>query len=129
MTINYLVFDSVPNFKKYVEQSIAETKSSMGVQMRNIDEVKKKSDSKSKSGSAAASSTKRLEIAGFKVLINPTVEHQLKLLEEVFSVLQERLEMFENVKELYPHMTNQNMRIGVIVDEGLPTAFMFFMQD
>jgi hypothetical protein len=123
MPINFLEFDSVPNFKKYIEQTIAETKTAMGTQMRSIDELKKKLNTKGKAGSAA--DTKRLEIAGFKVLMNPTIEHELKLMEETFSSLQERLEMFEKTKELFPHMTNQNMRIALVLEDSLPSAFMF----
>ncbi len=124
MSINFLIFESVPNFKKYIDQTIAETKTAMGTQMRSIDDLKKKLPStKNKGGNPTE--TKRLEVAGFKILMNPTVEHELKLMEETFSSLQDRLEMFEKTKELFPHMTNPNMKIGLVLDDGLPSAFMF----
>jgi len=123
MPINYLVFDSVSNFKGYIERSIAETKSAMGSQMRGIDELKKKFNSRNPGSSGA--DTKRLDVAGFKVLVNPTIEHELKLMEEAFSSLQEQVEMFEKTKELLPQMTNPNMRIGLVLEDGLPSAFIF----
>ena len=119
MTINFLVFDSVPDFKKHIEQTIAETKTSMGTQMRRIDEAKKKLKNR-----AGSPETKKLDIAGFRVLVNPTIEHELKLMEETFSSLQERLELFEKSKELFPHLTNQNMKVAVVLEDGLPSAFM-----
>ena len=123
MPINYLVFDSVSNFKGYIEKSIAETKSAMGSQMRGIDELKKKFNSRNPGSSGA--DTKRLDVAGFKVLVNPTIEHELQLMEEAFSSLQEQVEMFEKTKELFPQMTNPNMRIGLVLEDGLPSAFIF----
>jgi hypothetical protein len=41
MPINFLEFDSVPTFKKFIEQTIAETKTAMGIQIRSIDELEK----------------------------------------------------------------------------------------
>src|SRR5262245_4788131 len=117
MTINFLVFDSVPDLKKHIEQTIAETKTSMGTQMRRIDEAKKKLKNR-----ATSPETKKLDIAGFRVLVNPTIEHELKLMEETFSSLQERLELFEKSKELFPHLTNQNMKVAVVLEDGLPSA-------
>lgn len=119
MAINFLVFDSVPDFKKHIEQTIAETKTSMGTQMRRIDEAKKKLKNR-----AGSPETKKLDIAGFRVLVNPTIEHEMKLMEETFSSLQERLELFEKSKELFPHLTNQNMKVAVVLEDGLPSAFM-----
>jgi len=119
MTINFLVFDSVPDFKRHIEQTIAETKTSMGTQMRRIDEAKKRLKNR-----ASSTDTKKLDIAGFRVLVNPTIEHELKLMEETFSSLQERLELFEKSKELFPHLTNQSMKVAVVLEDGLPSAFM-----
>jgi vacuolar-type H+-ATPase subunit D/Vma8 len=124
MGINFLVFDSVNSFRKYIDQAIADTKTEMGKQMKNIDDSKKKlAHAKNKARTPA--DTKRLEIAGFKVLVSPTVEHELKLMEETFSSLQDRLTAFESTKALLPHMTDDKMKVGMVLDDGLPSAFMF----
>ena len=123
MSITFITFNSVGDFKKYVDQTIAETKSAMGVQMRSIDEIKRRQSS-TKGPKNPAEQSQRKELAGFKVLVNPTVEHELKLLEETFSTFQDKLTVFEKVKEqLYPHL-KEEMRLGLVLEEGVPTAFM-----
>ena len=49
----------------------------------------------------------------------------LKLMEETFSSLQDTLTAFESTKALLPHMTNDKMKVGMVLDDGLPSAFMF----
>jgi len=124
MAINFLVFESVTDFKKYIDQAIAETRTAMGVQMKNIDGLKRKmGDAKNKGRTNA--DIKKLEIAGFKVLVNPTIEHELKLMEETFSSLQDILTSLEGTKGLIPHVPNDKTKIGMVLEDGLPSAFMF----
>lgn len=121
MAINFIVFDSVASFKKYVDLTIAEIKTGMGKQMKSIDDMKKKFES----AKGKKAETKRMEISGFKVLVKPTVEHELQLMEETFSSLQDRLNAFENTKSLYPTLTKDEMKLGLVLDDGIPSAFMF----
>jgi len=124
MAINFLVFESETDFKKYIDQAIAETRTAMGVQMKNIDGLKRKmGDAKNKGRTNA--DIKKLEIAGFKVLVNPTIEHELKLMEETFSSLQDILTSLEGTKGLIPHVPNDKTKIGMVLEDGLPSAFMF----
>jgi hypothetical protein len=122
VAITFITFNSVGDFKRYVDQTIAETKSAMGIQMSSIDQLKRRHSS-AKGSKNPSEESQRKELAGFKVLVNPTVEHELKLLEETFSTHQDKLIVFEKVKELYPHLKDE-MKVGVVLEEGVPTAFM-----
>lgn len=122
MSINFMLFSSVADFRNYVETTIAETKTAMGSQMRAIDEVKRKHrnlDSKS------TDQSQRTDIEGFKVLVDPSVEHELRLMEETFSTHQDRLTAFEKTKEIFPHTKNVT-RVGVVLEDGIPSGFMFY---
>jgi hypothetical protein len=122
VAITFITFNSIGDFKRYVDQTIAETKSAMGVQMSSIDQLKRRHGS-AKGSKNPSEESQRKELAGFKVLVNPTVDHELKLLEETFSTHQDKLIVFEKVKELYPHLKDE-MKVGVVLEEGVPTAFM-----
>jgi hypothetical protein len=54
------------------------------------------------------------------------MEHELALMEEEFSSLQDKLSAFEQVKELYKVLTDERMRVGVVLNEGMPSAFMIY---
>lgn len=123
MSITFITFNSVGELKKYVDQTIAETKSAMGIQMRSIDELKRRHDSAKKPKNH--SEIQRKELAGFKVLVNPTEEHELKLREETFSTLEGIMIEFEKVKELYSHL-KEDAKVGVVLEEGVPTGFMLY---
>jgi hypothetical protein len=122
VAITFITFNSIGDFKRYVDQTIAETKSAMGIQMSSIDQLKRRHGS-AKGSKNPSEESQRKELAGFKVLVNPTVDHELKLLEETFSTHQDKLIVFEKVKELYPHL-KEEMKVGVVLEEGVPTAFM-----
>jgi flagellar motility protein MotE (MotC chaperone) len=109
-----------------------DTKSALGSQLKRISEVRKAYEQAKKSTAVAKiadTETKQLSASGFKILINPTKEHELILMEETFSTLQNKLDAYERVKELYPRLQGQNMKIGVILDDGLPTAFMLYTEN
>lgn len=125
MSINFILFDSVADFQNYVERTIAETKTMMGSQMRIIDEVKRKNENLKNKGGRAAGQSQRTDIAGFKVLVNPGVEHELRLMEETFSALQDRLTEFERTKEMFPHVKDAT-KVGIVLEDGLPSGFMLY---
>ena len=125
MPINLILFDSVADFRNYVEQTIAEIKTAMGSQMRIIDEVKRNNRNLKDKGGKATAQSQRTEVAGFKVLVNPSVEHELKLMEETFSTLQDKLTGFEKTREIFPHIKDAT-KVGVVLEDGLPSGFMFY---
>lgn len=124
MLVNLILFDSVGNFRNYVERTMAEVKTAMGSQMRMIDEVKRKNENLKGRGDTTSQS-QRISVAGFKVLVNPNVEHELRLMEETFSTLQDRLTAFEKTREIFPHIKNAT-KVGVVLEDGLPSGFMLY---
>jgi len=127
LVLSFITYTSVSDFKTFIEQNISETKSKLGTQLTQIGDARKKYEEAKKRGATSSKKdVKQMEIAGFKVLVNPTEEHELTLMEESFSSLEDKLNAFERVKELYRSLTNENMRIGIVLEDGVPEAFMFY---
>lgn len=134
LTITVAFFESLEDMRKFVDRSISETTSVLGETYAKTEEIRKRYESNKgdqlrggkKSG---PSSIKQKEVAGFRVLVNPTPEYELKLIEESVATLQERIEMLEKTKELYPALDKQGARIAMVLDEGVPSGFMFFGPD
>jgi len=78
---------------------------------------------------ASSTNLKQQEVAGFKVLINPPPEYELRILEDTITSLQERLETFERAKGLFPTITNERTGISVVLDDGLPTGFVLHLPE
>ena len=139
MTITVTFFSNIQSLEKYVDQTMADTKAALGYHMQQIEDVRKRYDKEkkryegfkklTKGKSDALKDTKQLEVAGFRILVNPTAEYELTVMEEAISSLQERLEAFEKTKELYPAVGDENMKIGMVLNDGIPTGFMFYVQD
>ena len=72
---------------------------------------------------------KQHEVAGFKVLINPPPEYELRILEDTITSLQERVETFERAKALFPTITNERTGISVVLEDGLPTGFVLHLPE
>jgi len=138
MAITVTFFDNVNDLSKYVDQSIADTKAALGYHTQHIEEVRKRYDKSKKriegfrklGGKADhLKGTKQVEVAGFRVLVNPTAEYELTIMEEAITSIQDRLEAFEKAKQLYPAVSDENMKIGMILNDGVPTGFMFYVLD
>ncbi len=138
MTITIVFFDSGSEFIKHVEQSIVETKTLLGVQMNQIEETRKRYDKEKKRNDTLKrlaggkreilQDTKQLEMAGFKVLVNPSPEYELTLMEDAINSLQEKLDAFERTKQIFPQLGEDNLRIGMVQSEGVPTGFMMYIK-
>lgn len=139
MAITVTFFGDIQTLAKYVEQAVADTKASLGYHMQQIEDIRKRYDVEkkryegfkklTKGKSDELKDTKQLEIAGFRVLVNPTAQYELTIMEEAISSLQERLEAFEQAKEVYPALGDEKMKIGMVLNDGTPTGFMFYAQD
>lgn len=137
ITINF--FDNVSELSKYVEQAVSDTKTTLGSHLKVVEDVRKRYDKAmkryegfkklTKGKSDHLRDTKQLEVAGFKVLVNPTSEYELTLMEEAITSLQDRLAAFEKTKELFPAVSDENMKIGMVLNDGTPTGFLFYVQD
>jgi alanyl-tRNA synthetase len=139
MTIMVSFFNSISEFTKFVEQTITETKAALGTHMAHIEEVRKRYDKTRKRYDTLKKltggkqdvprDTKQLDVAGFKVLVNPMAEYELTLLEEAISTLQDKLNVFEKTREMFPVLTDEGMKIGMVLNEGIPTGFMLYVQE
>lgn len=140
MALTTANFDSGADFIKYVDQAIADIKQSLGVYMKKVEEirqryekVRKRHDTLKKllgGKKEITGDTKQLEVAGFKVLINPTAEYELSLLENIVSSLQEKLVAFEKTKELLPIIKDEEeMKISMVLDDGIPSGFMLYVEE
>ena len=134
MTITVAFFESLQDMRKYVDKSISETKSALGETYAKTEEIRKryefsKGDQTQGGKKSGPSNIKQKEVAGFRVLVNPTPDYELKVIEDSVASLQERIEMLEKTKELYPALDKQGARIAMVLDEGVPSGFMFFGPD
>jgi hypothetical protein len=133
-----MFFESVPEFKNHVERTISETKSTLGQTLAKTEDVRKRYDVTMKRFEALKKlsgkkeipkDTKKLEVAGFKVLVNPSADYELTLMEESVSSLQEKLEAFEKTKEIFPALNGDSMKIAMVLNEGVPAGFMFYVPE
>lgn len=139
MSIAVSMFNSAPDFAKHVEKSITETKNALGIYMREIEEVRKRYDKTKKrydtlkkltgGKTDVLKDTKQIDVAGFKVLVNPTAEYELSIMEEAIASLQEKATLFEKAKELFPVLTDESMKVGMVTNDGIPTGFMLYIQE
>lgn len=124
-------FESTEDLSRYVELQLAEAKNTLLSHSSRVSEAQTRleqsgvgNDGKKKH--AIQSDTKKTEIAGFKVLINPTANYELNLLDEAIRSAQQKIEVLERVtKQLLPSL--KNGRIAAILDDGIPTAFMHYV--
>ena len=134
MTISFIICNSVSEFKAFIEKNITETQSALGLQMKQIGVARRKYEEAKRAAGVSgldkklpAKDVKKISIAGFKVLVNPSIEHELSLMEEAFSSLQERLNTFNQVRgDIYPALSDDRMKVGVVLEDGIPSAFMFY---
>lgn len=139
MSITVAFFDSVQELRNYIDRSVSETKTILGTTFAKTEEIRKRYEaSQATPGSEGIdrrgkkvepTATKQKEVAGFRILVNPTPEYELKLIEESVASLQEKIDMFEKTKELYSSLDKQNAKVAMVLDEGIPTGFMFFGPD
>lgn len=127
MAITVNIFRSVQELQIDVERSIAESKKILGQTFTKTEEVRGRYNDERKKNGESRKDTKQMEIAGFRVLVNPTVDYELRLMEESATSIQEKINAFEKVKELYPKLTAQDMKIAMILNDGVPSGFMFFV--
>ena len=138
MAISITVFNSAPEFKSYVEKTITDSKMTLGDYMKSIEEIRKKYERTKKrydtlkklTGKVEVTKdTKQIDVGGFKVLVNPTAEYELTLMEEAITSLQEKVNLFEKAREMFPALVDETMKVGVVLNDGVPTGFMLYMQD
>ncbi|WP_415281151.1 hypothetical protein [Candidatus Nitrososphaera sp. FF02] len=129
MGISVSFFGSVADCDVYVGQQIAEARRMLLSHTKQIEEIRRRHESMpgTEAAGRAAQGIKQAEVAGFKVLMNPTPMYELNILDEAVSFAQDRIDVLERTKkELLPALREGNSRIAVIFDDGIPEAFMFY---
>lgn len=138
MTVTIEFFETVPEFKRNVEEVIVQTKLVLGQALSKTEEVRKRYESSMKrfesisklsGGKKDMRAAKPMEVSGFKVLVNPSADYELTLMEESVSSLQEKLDAFEKTREIFPSLNGDAMRIAMVLNEGIPAGFMFYVPD
>jgi hypothetical protein len=137
LAINLLYFSNPKDFEGYVIQEIADAKKTILSYSEKLNTASKryeslpKGDGKKKSkwtgggGSDILGNTKQQEVEGFKILVNPTPNYELSILDEAIRSVQERLEALEKIeKHLMPNLRD-HPNITAIFDDGIPVAFMY----
>jgi len=135
VTITVEFFESISEFKKHVDATINETNKTLGIALQRTEAIRRRYEAKKKEVDSLqklavkkdfSKDTKQMEVASFKVLVNPSADYELTLMEESVSSLQEKIESFEKTKELFPSLSNESMKIAMVLNEGVPAGFMFY---
>ena len=136
MAINLLFFSTSEDFAGYVIQEIVEAKKMILSHTQKLNEASRRFDNNSLpkgdgrkkpkwGGSELPGNTKQQEVEGFKILVNPTPNYELSILDEAIKSAQDRLEVFERIeKHLLPGLKN-HAKITAILEDELPIAFMY----
>ena len=130
MGIIILFFESREDLSRYADLELTEAKNTLLSRSRRLSEAQKRADlegggQKNKKKQAKQNDTTQTDIAGFKVLINPTANYELNLLDEATKSVQEKIEVLERIrKQLLPGL--KNGKIAAVLDDGIPTAFMHY---
>lgn len=135
MAINLLYFSTAEDFTGYVIQEIAEAKRAILSHTQRLNDASRRFDSLPKDNgkkklmkraeSESPGNTRQREVEGFRILVNPTPNYELSILDEAIRSAQERLEALERLeKHLLPDLKN-HAKITAIFEDGLPIAFMY----
>ena len=132
MGIVILFFESIEDLSRYIEQQLVEAKSTLLSQSRRLSEAQKRFDMERVGQDTAKkrekqSNTRQMDIAGFKVLVNPTANYELNLLDEATKSVQEKIESLERIRKQFISSL-KNGKIAAILDDGIPTAFMHYTE-
>ena len=95
MGIIILFFESREDLSRYADLELTEAKNTLLSHSRRLSEAQKRADlegggQKNKKKQSKQNDTTQTDIAGFKVLINPTANYELNLLDEATKSVQEK---------------------------------------
>jgi hypothetical protein len=134
MAINILHFSNAEDFAGFVVQEIVEAKKTILSHTQELNDASRRldnlsiGDGKKKPkwfGANLQERTRQREIEGFKILVNPTPDYELSILDEAIKAAQDRLEAFERLeKHLLPSLKDHT-KITVISEDGIPIGFMY----
>jgi hypothetical protein len=138
MAITIHRFHSPTELVNYIDKMLSDTRNILSFHMKEIEEIRiryekyrKRNEAIKKltGGKGEIATTKQLDISGMRVLVNPTAEYELSLLENVIVSIQGKIEAFQKIKDTLPSIGVEGMRISLVLNDGVPTGFMLYMQD
>ncbi len=137
MAINLLYFSNPKDFEGYIIQEIADAKKTILSHTEKLNDAVKryenlpKSDGKKKSkwtggGTLdSAGNTMQQEVEGFRILVNPTPNYELSILDEAIKSAQDRLEALEKIETHLMTSLQNHPNITAVFNDGVPVAFMY----
>lgn len=135
MVISLLFFPSLHDFASHIDREIVDAKDSLLHHTQKLNDSRKRYDlalssndqkPKNRNQNNASGNTKHVEIEGFRILVNPTPNYELSILDECIAPIHGKLEALERIKKhLLPSLKNCK-EITVILEDGIPTAFMCY---
>jgi prefoldin subunit 5 len=123
-------YSTIAEFIKSVDDAIADLRKILGEHLRKIEElrVKVEQEAKLKSvisrlGLTAAPSGTELSLKTIKVVVNPTAEQELAMLEQALESINNRLTQLTTLRKdldaLAP-LSDVNVKITVVYVDGIP---------
>ncbi len=130
MVLSMHEFYSDQEMLKYIEQEIINTKNIIKKHIEKAEEQRKRyANLKGKYNEELLKgiNIEQRKVAGFKILINPTVEYELYLHESIVTAHQEKLRVLERVKDIVRLLYTENIKnVTMIMEDGKPVGFMIY---
>jgi hypothetical protein len=138
MAITIYRFQSATELASYLDKVLSETKNTLSLHLKETEDIRIRYEKNRKrneaikkltGGKGEIATTKQLDFSGLRVLVNPTAEYELSLMENVIVSLQARIDAFQKIKDTVPTIDFEGMRVSLVLNDGIPTGFMLYMQD
>lgn len=138
MAITIYRFESPTELVSYLDKVLSETRNTLSLHMKDTEDIRiryekyrKRTEAiKKLTGSKGEiATTKQLDFSGLRVLVNPTAEYELSLMENVIVSLQAKIDAFQKIRDTLPTIDIEAMKISLVLNDGIPTGFMLYMQD
>lgn len=133
MAISLTFFNAASDLDKFIDEQLIQAKDILHSYSTMLEETRKKFDdtvieqteTKKLKKSSAPGNVKKIDIEGFKILVNPSLDYEMKVLDEAILAIQERIAGLEKAKKNIIPLLKKSSRIIAIFDENVPTAFMY----
>ena len=126
-----LEFQPAAEFVKYLEDNIVKLKNKQERYSKLLQETTDKDERRRKRIAIVKalkqeenlSKTQKFEVGGYPVLLNPTPEYELKLIEHVLFCLQDNLSAFERSRELVSlALSGEISKVCIVLSNDVPVG-------
>jgi hypothetical protein len=135
--IELLEFQPAAEFVKYLEDSIVKLKSKHATYTKLLQETKDREERRRKritklrelKQEENLNETRKFELGGYPVLLDPTPEYELKLIEHILFCLQDNLSAFERTRELVPlALSGEISKVCIVLSNNVPVGCMVYSE-